>query len=195
MPSENTFRTLIDRVRAGDNEAVAELVRRYEPAIRRIVRVRLFDSRLRRVLESSDVCQMVLTSFVLRAARGQFAVETPEDLVRLLGQMARNKVTDQARREGAGRRGGDRKPVGTLVDPQAPGGTPSEEVALAELLQRFREELTAEERQIQDFRDQGLQWDEIAARLGGSGEALRKKQERAFQRIVKQLGLEKNDED
>jgi hypothetical protein len=37
-PETTTFEALIRRVRAWDQEAAAELVRRYEPAIRRAVR-------------------------------------------------------------------------------------------------------------------------------------------------------------
>ena len=48
MPDETSFHDLIQRVRRGDEAAAAELVRRYEPAIRRAARVHLLDPRLRR---------------------------------------------------------------------------------------------------------------------------------------------------
>jgi hypothetical protein len=48
MTNGGALRTLLDRVRAGDQEAATELVRRYEPALRRVVRLRLRDRRLRR---------------------------------------------------------------------------------------------------------------------------------------------------
>ena len=53
---ENPFRELIRRVRAGEQDAAAELVRQYEPTTRRMVRVRLTDTRLRAMLDSMDVC-------------------------------------------------------------------------------------------------------------------------------------------
>mgnify|MGYP001138158190 FL=1 len=65
------FRALIGRVRNGDEGAAAELVRRYEPAVRRAARVRLVDTRLNRMLDSMDVCQSVMASFFVRAAMGQ----------------------------------------------------------------------------------------------------------------------------
>ena len=44
MPeSDNAFHDLIRRVRAGNEEAATEIVQRYEPAIRRAVRIRLVD--------------------------------------------------------------------------------------------------------------------------------------------------------
>ena len=52
MSEAPDFEELIRRVRAWDQEAAAELVRRYEPAIRRAARIRLVDSRLRRLFDS-----------------------------------------------------------------------------------------------------------------------------------------------
>ena len=93
IPSWN----FIQRVRAGDQAAAVELVRRYEPAIRRVVRLQMRDPRLRRILDSMDVCQSVLASFFLRAATGQYDLNQPAQLLRLLAVMARNKVASQAR--------------------------------------------------------------------------------------------------
>jgi DNA-directed RNA polymerase specialized sigma subunit len=45
MSDEQQFENLIRRVRAGDAEAAAELVKGYEPTIRRMVRMRMRDSR------------------------------------------------------------------------------------------------------------------------------------------------------
>src|SRR5437016_2617937 len=78
MTEANAFQDLIRRVRAGDPEAATALVRRYEPAIRRIVRLRLRDRRLRRSFDSLDICQSVLHSFFARAALGQFDLHRPE---------------------------------------------------------------------------------------------------------------------
>ena len=84
MPEQSQFRDLIRRVRERDQEAAGELVRRYERAIRRVVRIHLRDDRLRRVLDSMDICQSVLASFFVRAALGQYGLDSPEQLLRLL---------------------------------------------------------------------------------------------------------------
>src|SRR5947209_8199835 len=97
MDEGNTFLELIVRVRSGDPEAAVELVRCYEPAVRRVVRLQLRDRRLRRVLDSMDVCQSVLASFFIRAAAGQFDLDHPGQLLRLLVIMARNKLATYAR--------------------------------------------------------------------------------------------------
>src|SRR5437588_8674896 len=98
------FDDLIRRVRAGDSQAAAELVRLYEPAIRREARVRLVDSRLRRLFDSMDIAQSVFASFFVRAALGQYEIEKPEQLLRLLTSMSRKKLVDHAREQQAAKR-------------------------------------------------------------------------------------------
>src|SRR5262249_23133550 len=172
------------RVRAGAAAAAAELVRTYEPAIRRAVRVRLEDSRLQRLCDSMDICQSVLASFFLRAAAGQYDLETPEQLFKLLVSMARNKLADQARRQAAGRRGGNRIAEGDAqhADRAAPHAPPSEKMRGKELVEAFRTRLSEEERQLADRRAQGHEWTDIASELGGTPEALRKRLTRAVDR-------------
>lgn len=63
MLETTSFGELIERVRLGEADAAVELVRTYEPAIRRTLRVRLVDARLRSTLDSMDICQSVLGSF------------------------------------------------------------------------------------------------------------------------------------
>jgi RNA polymerase sigma-70 factor (ECF subfamily) len=193
------FAALMRRVRAGDEEAAAELVRHYEPVIRRVVRIRLVDARLRRVFDSQDICQSVLGSFFVRAALGQFEVDTPEDLLKLLTQMARNKLSDQARRQAVRGVGGEDTGVAATVPDMnavpSPDPSPSKQVALRELLHEARRRLSEEERRLLDLREQGREWAEIAAEMGVGAEALRKRFSRAVNLVAQELGLdEANDE-
>ena len=192
MPENPSFAALILRVRAGDPAAAAELVREYEPALRRVVRIRLRDSRLRRLLDESDVCQSVFASFFVRAALGQYDLDTPGQMLKLLSAMARNKLANQALKEQAGRRDHRRvEPVGPEGrELAAPGPSPSEQVALAELVQKCRACLSDDERRLADLRSQGRDWAGIAGQLGGSAEALRKQLARAASRVARQVGLE-----
>jgi RNA polymerase sigma factor (sigma-70 family) len=191
-PAENPFQELIGRVRAGDERAAAELVRQYEPAIRRAVRVRLGDTRLGRVLDSVDVCQSVLGSFFVRAALGQYELNTPDQLLKLLVAMARNKLVDQVRQQRAARRDCRRDAAGVVQERQiaAAGPSPSQQVAAKELLQKFRERLSAEERDLAEQRARGREWADIAAERGDSPEAVRKRLMRAIDRVARALGLE-----
>ncbi len=190
--SDASFPDLIARVRAGDETAAATLVRQYEPEIRRVVRVRLTDRRLHRVLDSMDICQSVMANFFARAALGQFDLEQPDQLLRLLVTMARNKLKDHARKQKAARRDNRRLEGGEDVLAEVPGvqDTPSQEVAGKEMLVEIRKLLTEEERFLADQRALGRDWADIAAEHGGRADALRVKLSRAIDRVTKQLGME-----
>jgi RNA polymerase sigma-70 factor (ECF subfamily) len=194
------FRALIGRVRSGDEGAAAELVRRYEPAVRRAARVRLVDTRLNRMLDSMDVCQSVMASFFVRAAMGQYELDAPDQLLKLLATMTRNKLANAVKAQGAQRRDfrrtragggeGDEPEGGAFAEVAGPLPTPSREVAAREMLDEARRRLSPDERRILDGREAGRDWAEIAADLGGSPEALRKRLARAVDRVADELGLE-----
>jgi DNA-directed RNA polymerase specialized sigma24 family protein len=128
----------------------------------------------------------------VRAAAGQFELDRPEQLLKLLATMARNKIINQAEALRAQRRDCRRVEAGGLADEQlaAPGSTPSKQVAARELLQETHRRLSAEERRLLDLRQQGREWADIAAELGGSPEALRKQLARALDRVGRELGLD-----
>src|SRR5262245_25959100 len=155
-----SFDELMRRVRAGDQDAATVLVRRYEPAIRRAVRFRLADARLGTVLDSMDICQSVLASFFIRAASGQYELETPGQVLRLLTAMARNKLTSQARKQHAQRRDSRRVVSGGPEQGRfvAAGGSPSMVVAARDLLEEVHRRLSAEERRLLELRQHGWDW-------------------------------------
>jgi RNA polymerase sigma-70 factor (ECF subfamily) len=192
MADDITFADFLRRVRTGDEQAAAELVRRYESAVRVEVRMRLADSRLRRVLDSMDLCQSVLASFFIRAAAGQYDLERPEQLVRLLVTIARNKVAYQARRQQAQRRD-QRRNVAIEQEGWEPAGaeaSPSRVASGRELLAELRRQLTPDELRVADLRAEGRQWAEIAAVLGGTAQARRRQLARALDRVTAQVDLE-----
>ena len=191
MDEDQSFLELIRRVRAGDEAAALDLVRRYEPAVRRIVRLRLRDPRLRRVLDSMDVCQSVLASFFLRAATGQYEIDRPAQLIRLLAVMVRNKLASQARASYVARR--ELPPAGAdeaWCAAPARETEPASQAAWKDLLYEVRRRLSAEERRLADRRAEQQGWAEIAAEVGGSPEALRKQLARGLDRVSHQLGLD-----
>jgi RNA polymerase sigma-70 factor (ECF subfamily) len=196
MSEQDTFADFIRRIRAGDEEAAVEMVRRYEPLIRREIRLQLEDRRLARLFDSVDICQSVLKSFFFRTAAGQYDLNTPEQLQRLLVTMARNKLASAARGQYRQRRdqrrvaaAGGEKLDGVAAD----GPTPSEVVAGKELLERFHQALNEEERQLAELRGQGMAWGDIAARLGGTAQARRMQWARVVERVARALGLDGDD--
>jgi RNA polymerase sigma-70 factor (ECF subfamily) len=192
MEHEDTFRALMRRVRAGDAEAAAELFRTYEPEIRRILRFRMRDARQHRVLDPEDICQSVMATFFVRAAAGQYDLERPDQLLRLLVTMAQNKLVDKVRRHQADRRDQRRVEAGAagLLDAVADRQpTPSQIVAGRELLPKVLGLLTDEERYLAEQRALGRTWQDLAQELGANSEALRKRLKRALDRAFRELGL------
>ncbi len=196
MSESEIFRDLLTRVRAGDQRAATDLVRQLEPELRRAVSVRLGDPRLRRVADSVDVCQSVLANFFVRVRLGEFDLARPEQLLHMLMVMTRNKIQDHARRQQAQKRDHRRIEGQADGDLDALVGSarePGSVVAWRDLLQEVRKLLTDEERQLADHRADGLAWPEIAAQVGGQPDALRKKLDRALDRVTAHLGLEVGD--
>jgi RNA polymerase sigma factor (sigma-70 family) len=191
VPEDSLFHDLICRIRNRDEAAATEMVRRYENAIRRVIRLNLRDRRMRRILDSMDVCQSVLASFFVRAALGQYDLETPEQLVQLLASIARNKLATQATRLQAQKRDYRRE---VDIDAQAQRLTasaadPSEQASAREMLQKVRDRLGEDERYLAEQRSLGRDWQEIATEVGATPTALRSKFSRAVNRVMAELGL------
>src|SRR5262249_26260883 len=155
----------LGRVRTGDQAAARELVEKYEPVIRRAVRVWLVNARIRRAFDSLDICQSLWGSFFHRAAQGDYDVVNQHQLVQLFRKMARNKVADLIRHQFRQRRDVQRLQPGDAADLDVARGdpTPSQEVAHHELFQEFVDRLSEEERWLADQRVAGREWADIAA--------------------------------
>src|SRR5262249_48773483 len=129
MLEGDDFSELIRRIRAGEAPAARELIRRYEPAIRREARLRLGPA-LRPMFDSVALCQSVRGSFLGGVGGGRYEVESPGQLMRLLVAMTRNKARAKARK----RRGGG---LGA-PDPVAGAPDPAELVLNQDLVEAFR---------------------------------------------------------
>lgn len=191
------FAELLARVREGDGQAAEELVRRYEPMIRITIRSKLHDSRLRRVVDSMDICQSVMANFFTRAAFGEFDLEAPDQLIALLVKMAKNKVISQERRAHSEKRDVRRLDLQGDLKLQSLEGERRPDVIVAdrELIALIRERLSEEELNVADRRACGDSWQEVAEALGGTAEGRRKQLSRALQRVLKELGMEEGDDD
>src|SRR6185295_2498645 len=97
MVDEQKFQEWMARLREGDEAVAALVVQHFEPELRRVIRLRLTDPFLRRLFDSSDICQSVMANFFVRVALGQFHLDQPKNLLNLLATMARNKVLNLVR--------------------------------------------------------------------------------------------------
>ena len=192
MPPDPSFDDLIRRVGVGDDQAAARLVRDFEPAVRRVLRARLrTNTRARGEFDSMDICQSVMANFFVRAAAGQFDLKEPDDLIKLLLTMTRNKVAEKMRRQHRQRRD-SRRTVGGVEELALAGQDPSPSGVLAgkELLDEVRRRLSEDDRRLVELRNQGLGWEEIAASLGGTAGARRNQLARALDRVAVELKLD-----
>jgi RNA polymerase sigma factor (sigma-70 family) len=185
MTESPDFADFLQRIRAGDDAAALELVNRFEPLIRREVRMRIGDDRLNRAFDSLDVSQSVFANFFSRAATGEYQLDEPDQLARLLMSMARNRLVSRVRRERRLVRDVRRLAVeSSSLDQVADARpSPSEVVSRKEALELLRSTLTEEEHQIFELRRAGLSWNEVAAQLGGSGQARRMQLSRGLARL------------
>jgi DNA-directed RNA polymerase specialized sigma24 family protein len=191
---EQAFWDLIDRVRRGDEVAAAELVRRFEPEVRREVRTWIRRQRaisLHRAFDSADICQSVLARFFAGLTAGRLDLQSPEHLRNLLLLMARNRFLQHARNNQAGRRDLRRTvPLAGADAPEPPGrDSPTHLAEHREMLELIRSRLTPEECDLADRRAQGQSWAAIVADIGGTPAGRRMQLCRAEARILREFGL------
>ena len=171
---------LLARARAGDREALGELVTRYQEPLLRVVRIRLGPG-MRRWLESGDIVQETFQA--LLRDLGRLELEHGEDLVQWLARVATNRIRDQHDRMRAQKRDPEREhaledaaesqsaPAPGLVtgiaaaDTAPPDGAMRREVraildeAIASLSQEYREAIV-----LRDYC--GASWEQVARDLG-----------------------------
>ncbi|TWT39196.1 RNA polymerase sigma factor [Blastopirellula retiformator] len=182
---------LIRQIRSGQPAAAEQLFRYCEPEIRAEIRYRLRSTAVRRVVDSQDICQSVMFSFFLRIGAGQYEIEQPQELLRLLLKIARNKTHDAYRFQLADRR--DVRRVRSLDDAkeleerQGQENVIADKMEMSELLEELERKLSTQEFEIASLRRQGYRWDEIGAKLGDSPETLRKRFHRAIEKIGRTL--------
>jgi RNA polymerase sigma-70 factor (ECF subfamily) len=192
MSATNLFVELMQRVRDGDQEAAERLIAEYEPQIRRVIRVKLSDSGLRRQLDSMDICQSVLGDFFFHCALGKFELHTPGQLVKLLATMAKNRLLNHIERQHSQKRDVRRQTSidSANIDFADTEPTPSRILASRELLDQARRQLSQQEALIAERRAEGRSWNQIADELHDKPDAVRIRFSRAVKRVAEKLRIE-----
>jgi RNA polymerase sigma-70 factor (ECF subfamily) len=169
MGLDESFETVMLRLRAGDDDAAAVVFRRFTHRLMALARTRLellCGSRA----DIEDLIQSVYKSFFSRYAQGQFHVDDWSELWGLLTVITLRKCANrrtylQARRRDVRRlltrapQGGAFGPVCELVDREP---TPLEAAALADLVQELFRGLNPPDRQTVSMLLQGYTAQEIA---------------------------------
>ena len=186
--NDQEFERLMLETRQGDRDAARKLVELYEPEIRRVARLRMTDPKLRRIVDSMDICQSVFGKFFRNAVAGTLELDTPDQLMGLLVTMTRNRVVDEHRRQSRLKRNAGETPLvaeSHMLVEDSPG--PETAYELKDLLDQVRAKFSAEELLVADHRNRGQTWEEIAVELDESSEVLRKRLERAISRVRAQF--------
>lgn len=191
MIEGNEFSELLARVRRGEPEAATELIEKYERELRIIARVKLTDPRVRRIFDSTDVCQSILFNFFIRTAAGEYEFRSSDDFVRLLATMIENKVIDYARFLRTKRRDIRRQSALPVEEFQLVRGANPAELDLenAEIIERIKERLSEEAITIWESRAGGCSWESIATRFGCKVDTIRKRYSRSMDRVLTDLGI------
>jgi RNA polymerase sigma factor (sigma-70 family) len=161
---------LVARWRAGDEQAAAELFRRYANRLVALARSRL-PAKLAQRVDPEDVVQSVYRSFYAGAREDRYDLQRGGDLWRLLVTITLRKVSYQVRRNAAGKRtvaleqgfGSEDSLLGIQPRMLAREPSPVEALALAESLKQVMEQLEPLHRRMLELRLLGNDVEEIAA--------------------------------
>lgn len=185
---EREFSESIAAIREGSQTAIWTLIERYAPHIERVVRRRL-DKQTRTCFETVDFVQMVWASF-FREPRRITTFQSAEELIRYLGAMARNKVTDVTRQMRAAKNDRRREQPIEMLDqpPSLHAARPPDEIAIArEMWFRMFSQQSERDRQMVELRIQGLTFVEIGERLGTNERTVRRVLDRMLASITSEL--------
>lgn len=175
---EDSFAQLMERVRAGSDEAAEEMLQLCRPQIYRIVRRRL-GKELRSQYDSDDFVQSVWQAFFEHRSRIlQFS--QPDSLVAFLSQVASNKVVNACRKRlSGGKEHSKREPLLNDVKPgsdelTSQDPTPSEAVIKQEDWDQLVEGQSDRQRKMIEMRANGARVADIAAELNVSPRTVRR---------------------
>ncbi len=173
-----SFAVLMERVRAGSDEAVEQMLQLCRPQIYRIVRRRL-GKELRSQYDSDDFVQSVWQAFFEHRSRIlQFS--QPDSLVAFLSQVASNKVVNACRKRlNAGNEHAKREPLLNDVKPgsdelTSEDPTPSEVAIKQEDWDQLVEGQPDRQRRMIEMRANGARVADIAAELNVSPRTVRR---------------------
>jgi len=181
MPTSEDFPNLLARVRQGDEAAVAELVRRYEPEVRRVAHARL-GTALRPYLDSMDLVQSIHRSLLVGLRQNRFDFATPENLIALAVTMVRRKVARLWRRLQVGpQRAANVESL--LLQIGSASDDPAQAAQYQDQVRRVLDGLPDLDRRLIELRLQGCSTAEAAAQVGVDSAVLRVRLQRLRERF------------
>lgn len=187
VPEAQDFAALLSRARQGDEGALAELARQYEPEIRAVARV-LLGPALRPHLDSVDIAQSVHRSLLIGLRAEKFDLANPKALVALALTLVRRKVARhwrklQRQQRLSGRPADSANLPDLLANLASPEADPGQAAAYHEAVQQVCRDLDETERRLLDLRLQGFSTAEAARDMGLDPDVVRVRLFRLRQRL------------
>src|SRR5262245_48257844 len=189
MTDPDDFSQLMERLRAGDERAAAEVFSRFAHRLIGLARTE-FQKVLRAKEDPEDIVQSVYRSFFWRQRVGQFEIDSWEDLWGLLTVMTLRKCGRRLTYFRAARRDAEREVrLSPATDSDAGweavarDPTPSEAAVLAETLEQLMRSLDETARTILALHLQGCSLAEIGAQVGYSQRTVRRTLELVRKRL------------
>jgi hypothetical protein len=87
------------KIQRGDEKAVEAMLLEMDPFLRRVIRMRLLDERLRRAVDTTDVLQSLLADFSREPAAGEPAEASSAELCAYVAAAVRRKVQTRLHKE------------------------------------------------------------------------------------------------
>lgn len=192
LPAPQASLALLARAQRGDASALEDLLRRYQDRLRRIVRIQLGSSFLRREFDSMDVVQSTFRAALPKI--GELRPRSAAGLLQWLSLIATNQIRDAHDRHTAQKRDA-RRVVELQVDRAgvtAEGEHRPDESAILrevrELLDAEVARLAVDQRRVVILRDYcGESWERIAADLARDEGAARQLHQRAWIKLRRVL--------
>jgi RNA polymerase sigma factor (sigma-70 family) len=187
MTGTDPFRELIDRARQGDQQALSDLVRRYEPEVRMVARLRL-GSALRPHLDSIDLVQSVHHSLMIGLRQNRFEITSPQQLIALALTIVRRKAArawQRLKRQQRLSAGGDGEGAlaRTLLDLTSSEQDPAAIAQYRDTVEGVCRTLDVLEKQLLEMHLEGYRTVEIAEQLNLNADVLRVKLSRLRARL------------
>lgn len=186
----NSFSEFLEKARAGDDDALNEIARTYEPDLRIAARVHLGPA-LRPYLDSIDLVQSVHRSLIRGLRDDRLQPGDSAALIALALTMVRRKVARQWRRHRRQMR------IDSRLDPHENTNDvlstltgrvaePGRTVAGKDAIDNLFQQLDAADRQLLELRLQGWNTAEAAQQTGQTPEALRIRLHRLRKRLAEE---------
>ncbi len=179
--SEAGFQEFFEILRNGDAEAVDRLLSDFDPFLRRAIRLRLFDPRTRRIVDTSDILQSLLKDYLSR--KGTDGGDASATRLRAyLTAAAQYKVSSKTRKER--RRTAE---LDDVAEPVSSEPTPSKQAEDRDFIDAIRSRLDEGGRRLFDLSQQGRTWRDIASEIGGHADTLRMQLRRSVAAVLAEI--------